>query len=159
MGHIFRPGITGCRPGPNLILLDVCRDRYIGLGDAARDACLRLVEGQPAAIGDPAIIDGLITRDILRRVDGNARPQLCPPATEINNCALHAPASPYSGAVLAAVARPAFALLALTTRPPAGLRSSLDPAPRRPTHVRDQTLAPTPTPPPPAPAPTPPPQG
>src|SRR3546814_4097635 len=62
MGHIFRPGITGCRPGPNLILLDVCRDRYIGLGDAARDACLRLVEGQPAAIGDPAIIDGLITR-------------------------------------------------------------------------------------------------
>src|SRR3546814_13551358 len=82
----------------------------------SRDACLRLVEGQPAAIGDPAIIDGLITRDILRRVDGNARPQLCPPATEINNCALHAPASPYSGAVLAAVARHAFAILALKTR-------------------------------------------
>src|SRR3546814_3505144 len=82
-----------------------------GVQTCALPICLRLVEGQPAAIGDPAIIDGLITRDILRRVDGNARPQLCPPATEINNCALHAPASPYSGAVLAAVARHAFAIL------------------------------------------------
>src|SRR3546814_8606185 len=140
MGHIFRPGITGCRPGPNLILRDGCRDRYIGLGDAARDACLRLVEGQPAAIGDPAIIDGLITRDILRRVDGNARPQLCPPATEINNCALHAPASPYSGAVLAAVARHAFAILELKTRPLAVILARLARAKIGRAHVELQSL-------------------
>src|SRR3546814_6631977 len=103
----------------------------------SRDACLRLVEGQPAAIGDPAIIDGLITRDILRRVDGNARPQLCPPATEINNCALHAPASPYSGAVLAAVARHAFAILELKTRPLAVILARLARAKRRLSSVRD----------------------
>jgi Transglutaminase-like superfamily len=77
MGHVFRPGLYACDPGGALVFLDIVGDRYFALGGVARRACLNLVEGAPCQPEEQTIIDDLVANDILRCVDGNARPALC----------------------------------------------------------------------------------
>jgi Transglutaminase-like superfamily len=118
MGHVFRPGVTACDPGGSLVLLDLANDRYFALGGAARDACLRLVEGRPIASEVAHIVDRLVDSDILRIVAGDAKPQLCrrpmPVHIGLRNDAL----SPVRvGAIAAALGRHILAHIELKALP------------------------------------------
>lgn len=116
MGYIFRPGLHACNPGGSLVFLDVAGDRYFALGETATNACLRLIDDPANAPGDSTIVDDLLARDIIRRVEDDIRPALCPPTLRVVSCARDLPpgrARP--GAVAAALGRSFWAIVELKT--------------------------------------------
>ncbi|MBA3898562.1 MAG: lasso peptide biosynthesis B2 protein [Sphingomonadaceae bacterium] len=117
MGHIFRTGVTACDVGGSLVFLDLPRDRYFALGQDAREACLRLIDRVPPKPDDLAIIDRLIARDVLVRVDRDARPVLCLPAPRLRSSAHDGAIRVARGSVIVALGRYMFAIAELRIRP------------------------------------------
>ena len=118
MGYRFRTGLHACDVGGSLVFLDVVADRYFAIDGAARDACLRLVQGRRVTSSDAVVIDELRQSGLLQSAEGAATPQLCPTVRPVTSSPRDRLAkTPGLQIIGAALIRYAIAIVDLRFRP------------------------------------------
>lgn len=118
MGTIFRSGLYACDVGGSLIFLDLIADRYFAIDGAARDTCLRLVQGLPQVSDDTPILAALHQSGLLQTVEGAGMPQMGVRVPKLATSARDRPRrSPSPRLVVPALTRYAIAMAELKLRP------------------------------------------
>lgn len=77
MGFILAEGISFCRAGGRTIFLDLSRDRYLGLADAADQSFSRLQSGRELTQADEWEIEDLVQSGLLVRTCDHRLPRAC----------------------------------------------------------------------------------
>jgi asparagine synthase (glutamine-hydrolysing) len=102
MGYELSPGISFCRIGDRFLFLDLVRDRYFALADAADQVFAALLAGDQA---DRDELERLVAQGLLVETPGTKRPlPFCPPPDPVSSLLDLAGAEDRAGAA-AALAR------------------------------------------------------
>jgi hypothetical protein len=77
MPYCLAPGLSFCTTDNRRVFLDVKRDRYFCLGDAADRSFARLIAGSDLGCEDLHLLGTLVQRGVLRTVETAATPVAC----------------------------------------------------------------------------------
>jgi len=122
MGYELSPGISFCRIGDRFLFLDLVRDRYFALADAADQVFAALLAGDQA---DRDELERLVAQGLLVETPGTKRPlPFCPPPDPVSSLLDLAGAEDRAGAA-AALARRLIAAAELRATSLAGTLARL----------------------------------